>query len=87
MSTGHAGSPTSVAVLDAYFAALDGRRDAALAAAKRVAPAKDDDAEDLYLVAVGLEAGGDHARACWSARFRQRPPSSRAGPSRPRAGT
>lgn len=57
------GFPDSVAVLDAYFAALDGRRDAALAAAKRVDPAKDDDVEDLYLVVVGLEAGGDHAAA------------------------
>ena len=57
------GFPDSVAVLDAYFAALDGKRDAALAAAKRVDPAKDDDVEDLYLVVVGLEAGGDHAAA------------------------
>ncbi len=57
------GFPESVAVLEAYFAALDGRRDAALAAAKRVDPAKDDDVEDLYLVVVGLEAGGDHAAA------------------------
>lgn len=53
----------SVAVLEAYFAALDGESDAALAAALRVDPAKDDDLEDLYLVVVGLEAGGDHARA------------------------
>jgi hypothetical protein len=57
------GFPDSVAILDAYFAALDGRKDAALAAAKRVDPAKDDDIEDLYLVVVGLEAGGDHAAA------------------------
>ena len=57
------GFPDSVAVLEAYFAALDGKRDAALAAAKRVDPAKDDDVEDLYLVVVGLEAGGDHAGA------------------------
>ena len=35
----------------------------AVAAAKRVDPAKDDDVEDLYLVVVGLEAGGDHAGA------------------------
>jgi hypothetical protein len=53
----------SIAVLEAYFAALDGKRDAALAAAKKVDPAKDDDVEDLYLVVVGLEAGGDHAAA------------------------
>jgi hypothetical protein len=50
-------------VLEAYFAALDGKRDAALAAAKRVDPAKDDDVEDLYLVVVGLETGSDHAAA------------------------
>ena len=57
------GFPESIAVLEAYFAALDGKKDAALAAAKRVDPAKDDDIEDLYLVVVGLEAGGDHAAA------------------------
>jgi hypothetical protein len=53
----------SIAVLEAYFAALDGKREAALQAAKRVDPAKDDDLEDLYLVVIGLEAGGDHAAA------------------------
>lgn len=57
------GFPESIAILDAYFAALDGNRDAALAAAKRVDPAKDDDVEDLYLVVVGLEAGRDHGGA------------------------
>jgi hypothetical protein len=57
------GYPEAIAVLEAYFAALDGRRDAALAAARRIDPAKDDDLEDLYLVVVGLEAGGDHAGA------------------------
>lgn len=57
------GFADSVAVLDAYFAALDGKRAAALAAAKSVDPAKDHDVEDLYLVVVGLEAGGDHAAA------------------------
>jgi hypothetical protein len=57
------GFPDSVAVLEAYFAALDGKRELALAAAKRIDPAKDDDVEDLYLVVVGLEAGGDHAAA------------------------
>jgi len=59
---GH-GFPDSVAVLEAYFAALDGRRDAAITAASRIDPAKDDDVEDLYLVVVGLEVGGDHAAA------------------------
>jgi hypothetical protein len=53
----------SIAVLEAYFAALDGRRGDALRAAKSVDPAKDDDLEDLYLVVIGLEAGGDHAAA------------------------
>ncbi|HEX4515878.1 MAG TPA: hypothetical protein VH054_20155 [Polyangiaceae bacterium] len=53
----------SVAILEAYFAALDGKKDAALAAAKRVDAAKDDDVEDLYLVVVGLDAGGDRAGA------------------------
>jgi hypothetical protein len=57
------GYPESIAVLEAYFAALDGKRDAALAAARRVDAAKDDDVEDLYLVVVGLEAGGDHGAA------------------------
>jgi hypothetical protein len=53
----------SIAVLESYFAALDGTGDAALRAAKRVDPEKDDDLEDLYLVVIGLEAGGDHAAA------------------------
>ena len=57
------GFPDSIAILEAYFAALDGKRDAAIAAAKRVDPAKDDDIEDLYLVVVGLDAGGDRAGA------------------------
>jgi hypothetical protein len=53
----------SIAVLEAYFAALDGKREAALHAAKKVDPSKDDDGEDLYLVVIGLEVGGDHAAA------------------------
>jgi hypothetical protein len=57
------GYPEAIAVLEAYFAALDGKREAALAAAKRVDPAKDEDLEDLYLVVVGLEAGGDRPAA------------------------
>ena len=60
---GTCGFPDSVAVLEAYFAALDGQRDAALLAAKRVDPTKDDDIEDLYLVVVGLEVGGDPTAA------------------------
>jgi hypothetical protein len=67
------GFPDSVAILDAYFAALDGKKDAALAAAKRVDPAKDDDIEDLYLVVVGLEAGGDRASAEAVRRVMRRP--------------
>ncbi len=67
------GFPESIAILDAYFAALDGKRDAALAAAKRVDPEKDDDVEDLYLVVVGLEAGGDHASAEAARRVMRRP--------------
>jgi hypothetical protein len=57
------GFPDSIAVLEAYFAALDGRSADALAAARRVDLANDDDVEDLYLVVVGLEGGGDHAGA------------------------
>jgi hypothetical protein len=69
------GFPDSVAVLEAYFAALDGKREAALAAASRVDPAKDDDVEDLYLVVVGLEVGGDHAAAEAARRVMRRPGS------------
>jgi len=53
----------SVAILDAYFAALAGDGPAALRAAKLVDPTKDDDVEDLYLVVIGLRAGGDRAAA------------------------
>ena len=57
------GFPDSIAILDAYFAALDGKADAALAAARKVDAVKNGDIEDLYLVVVGLEAGGDKAAA------------------------
>jgi hypothetical protein len=67
------GFPDSVAILEAYFAALDGKRDEALAAARRVDPAKDDDLEDLYLVVVGLDAGGDHTGAEAVRRVMRRP--------------
>jgi hypothetical protein len=53
----------SVAVLEAYFAALDGKKEAARAAAKKVDLTGDTDLEDLYLVVIGLEVGGDHAAA------------------------
>lgn len=67
------GFPDSVAILDAYFAALDNRRDAALAAARKVDAAKNGDIEDLYLVVVGLQAGGDHAGAEAVRRLMRRP--------------
>jgi hypothetical protein len=67
------GFPDSVAVLEAYFAALDGKREEALAAARRVDPAKDDDVEDLYLVVVGLDAGGDRTAAEGVRRVMRRP--------------
>jgi hypothetical protein len=67
------GFPDSVAVLEAYFAALDGKPEQALAAAKRVDPAQDDDIEDLYLVVVGLEVGGDRAAADAVQRQMRRP--------------
>jgi len=57
------GYEDSIAILDAYFAALAGDGPAALRAAKLVDPAKDDDVEDLYLVVIGLRAGGDRAGA------------------------
>jgi hypothetical protein len=74
---GTRGFPESVAVLAAYFAALDGKRDAALDAARRVDPAKDDDVEDLYLVVVGLEVGGDHSAAEAVRRAMRRPGGAR----------
>ena len=49
----------SIAVLDAFFALHDGREKPALRAARRVDVKKNDDIEDLYLAAIGLEAGGD----------------------------
>ena len=72
------GYPDAIAILDAYFAALDGRREDALAAARRVDATKNDDIEDLYLVVVGLEAGGDHAAAdaVRTIMRRPRPPST-----------
>jgi len=53
----------SVAVLDAFFAVHDGDRAAALAAARSVDVAADEDIEDLYLVQMGLDFGGDAAGA------------------------
>ena len=68
------GFPDSVAVLDAYFAALDGKGEVAHAAARKVDLAKDDDVEDLYLVVIGLEAGGD-TKGAEAARSTMRAPS------------
>lgn len=53
----------AVAVLDGYFATLDGRRDAALEAARRVNLVENHDLEDLYLAALALEAGGQAGEA------------------------
>jgi len=51
-----------VATLDAYFASLDGNKEAALTAAGRV-PLDSTDAENLYLTAWALEIGGDKEAA------------------------
>jgi hypothetical protein len=53
----------SIGVLDALFATLDGDKDKALAAAKRVEVATNDDVEDLYPAVAALELGGDKATA------------------------
>lgn len=53
----------SIAVLDAYFAFCDGDRAAMLSAARRVHVREDDDAEDLYLVQLAFDGGGDAASA------------------------
>ncbi|MCE9577627.1 MAG: hypothetical protein K8W52_31040 [Deltaproteobacteria bacterium] len=55
----HGGLADSIAVLDAYFAFCDGDRAAMLSAARRVNVSADDDAEDLYLVQLALDGGGD----------------------------
>jgi hypothetical protein len=48
-----------LAVLAAYFAWRRHDGAAALAAARQVDPAKDDDVQDLYILALALQAGGD----------------------------
>jgi hypothetical protein len=53
----------SIAVLDALFAALDGNKEKALAAAKGVEVDTNDDVEDLYPAAIAFEVGGDVATA------------------------
>jgi hypothetical protein len=61
----------SIAVLEGFFAALDGRREAARAAAQRVHVVENGDLEDLYLAAGAFEAGGD-AEAAGRVRARMR---------------
>ena len=60
---GPANDRDGMAVLEAFFAlrADDGR--AALAAAKRVNVEQDSDLQDLYVLAMALDAGGDHGAA------------------------
>jgi ATP/maltotriose-dependent transcriptional regulator MalT len=53
----------SVAVLEGYFAALDGDAQRALAAARRVDVPNNGDAEDLYLTVGSFVAGGDEEAA------------------------
>ena len=50
-----------LAVLKAYFDVKAGRAAAAREAAGTVDVAKDDDIQDLYVIALALEAGGDEA--------------------------
>ncbi len=50
-------------VLDAWLAFRRGDGDKARAAASKVDPAKDDDLQDLYVLACALESGGDAAGA------------------------
>lgn len=53
----------SIAVLEGYFAALDGDAARALAAARRVNVKENGDVEDLYLTVIAFDAGGDAAAA------------------------
>lgn len=52
-----------MAVLEAFFMAKQKKGAEALAAAKRVDVDKDDDLQDLYVLALAFDAGGDPARA------------------------
>jgi hypothetical protein len=65
------GGEDGQAVLAAFFAASDGDGAAALQAARRVDAARDDDVQDLYILARALELGGDGAGAA-SIRARMR---------------
>ena len=53
----------SVAVLEGFFAVLDGDRARALQAARRVRVDDNEDLEDLYLALVAFDFGGDAAAA------------------------
>jgi hypothetical protein len=48
-----------LAVLTAFFAARRGKGQEAMTAAKRVDVEKDDDLQDLYVIALAFDAGGD----------------------------
>jgi hypothetical protein len=67
----------SIAVLDAFFALHGKDKNAALDAARRVDASKNDDVEDLYLVQIALEYGGDIDQA---ARIRARIQTLSASP-------
>jgi hypothetical protein len=74
-----------MAVLAAYFAWARGDGRAAAAAAKKVDVAHDDDLQDLYVVALALDAGGDHdgatrlrERICGGRSYLMKPIISRA---------
>ena len=53
------GDHDGLAVLDAFFLARQKKGAQAMAAAKRVDVAKDSDLQDLYVIALALDAGGD----------------------------
>ena len=57
------GDDDGMAVLEAFFALRSGHGAEARAAAERVDPAQDGDVQDLYVIALALEAGGDAAGA------------------------
>jgi hypothetical protein len=52
-----------LAVLHAFFSARRGRGQEAMTWAKKVDVEKDSDLQDLYVIALALDAGGDHAAA------------------------
>jgi hypothetical protein len=57
------GDHDGLAVLAAFFAVRAGDGKRALASAKLVDADKDDDLQDIYVLALAYAAGGDHARA------------------------